>query len=80
MRTSMKLLVTDIEFDFEDSQGTIDREEQNLSQRMHLVYGMLTQKMNWLTKSQIQLVGVSSRLTINQMHPIPLPLSCNEFY
>ena len=24
----MKLLVTDIEFDFEDSQGTIDREEQ----------------------------------------------------
>ena len=30
---------------------------------------MLTQKMNWLTKSQIQLVGVSSRLTINQMHP-----------
>ena len=24
----MKLLVTDIEFDFEDSQGTIDKEEQ----------------------------------------------------
>ena len=38
----MHYIVEEIEFDFEDSQGTIGQEDNSLSQKMQSVYGMLT--------------------------------------